>query len=102
MYAQQMILSFAVYSFAKSCYTVKFDIPDQSVPLVKFFKNPLYQEIRYIENKFIIDYNNPFQTSIPLYRGFTYGPVYQRSGILNFTVYKVNSFSVHSKKNSFA
>src|SRR5256886_13437936 len=68
-------------------YTVKFDIPDQFVPLVKFFKNPLYQEIRYIENKFIIDYNNPFQTSIPLYRGFTYGPVYRRSGISNFTVY---------------
>jgi hypothetical protein len=65
---------------------VKFDILDQSVPLVKFFKNLLYQEIQYIEDKFIIDYNNPFQTSIPLYQDFTYGPVYQRSSISSFTV----------------
>ncbi|CAB4446199.1 unnamed protein product [Rhizophagus irregularis] len=36
---------------------------EPSVPLVKFVKNPLYQEIRYIEGKFIIDYDHPFQTN---------------------------------------
>ena len=67
-------------------YAVKFDITEPSVPLVKICQNPLYQEIRYIEGKFIIDYNNPFQTLIPLYRDFTYVPVYRGSGISNFTV----------------
>ena len=41
-------------------YTVKFDIMEPSVPLVKFVKIPLYQEFRYIEGKLIIDYDNPF------------------------------------------
>ncbi|EXX55489.1 hypothetical protein RIR_jg12119.t1 [Rhizophagus irregularis DAOM 181602=DAOM 197198] len=35
---------------------------EPSVPLVKFVKNPLYQEFRYIEGKLIIRYDNPFQT----------------------------------------
>ncbi|GET62678.1 hypothetical protein GLOIN_2v1870611 [Rhizophagus irregularis DAOM 181602=DAOM 197198] len=38
---------------------------EPSVPLVKFIKNPLYQEFRYIGGKLIIRYDNPFQTSIP-------------------------------------
>src|SRR6266498_2766872 len=76
-------------------YTVKFDIPDQSVPLVNFSKNPLYQEIRYIENKFIIDYNNnPFLDLNSLYRGFTYGPVYRRS------LYLLHSLSLNFMNSS--
>ncbi|EXX59695.1 hypothetical protein GLOIN_2v1783681 [Rhizophagus irregularis DAOM 181602=DAOM 197198] len=39
------------------------------VKLVKFDKNQLYREIRYIEDKLIIDYDNPFQIPIPIYQG---------------------------------
>ncbi len=59
---------------------------EPSVPLVKFVKNPLYQEFRYIEGKLIIRYDNPFQTPIPIYQDFTYDPLYRGSGISNFTV----------------
>ncbi|PKK76285.1 hypothetical protein RhiirC2_734596 [Rhizophagus irregularis] len=52
-----------------------------SVLLVKFVKNP------YIEGELIIDYDNPFQTPIPIYQDFTYGPLYQGSGTSNFIVY---------------
>ncbi|EXX77839.1 hypothetical protein GLOIN_2v1783681 [Rhizophagus irregularis DAOM 181602=DAOM 197198] len=54
---------------------------EPSVPLIKFVKNPLYREIRYIEGKLIIDYDNPFQTPIPIYQDFTYikVPVYRIS-----------------------
>ena len=65
-------------------YTVKFDITDPSVLLVKICQNPLYQEIRYIEGKFTIDYDNPFLIPVPIYQDFTYGPVYRGSGISNF------------------
>ncbi|PKY28356.1 hypothetical protein RhiirB3_444486 [Rhizophagus irregularis] len=37
---------------------------EPSVPLVKFVKNPLYQEFRYIKGKLIIRYDNPFQTQL--------------------------------------
>ena len=60
---------------------------EPSVPLVKFVKIPLYQEFRYIEGKLIIDYDNPFQTPVPIYQDFTYVPLYWGSGISNFTVY---------------
>jgi hypothetical protein len=33
--------------YSNSFYTVKFDIMEPSVPLVKFVKNPLYQVERY-------------------------------------------------------
>jgi hypothetical protein len=58
-----------------------------SVKILKFSK-VRYIEKRYIGNKFIIviDYNNPFRTSTPLYQDFTYDPVYRRSGLSNFTV----------------
>ena len=49
-----------LYYMSKVKYTVKFDIMEPSVPLVKFFKIPLYRGFRYIENKLIIDYDNPF------------------------------------------
>jgi len=54
------------------------------VPLVKIFKNPLYREFQYIDSKFIIDYNNVFQTKVLLYQDFIYVPLYQGSVISNF------------------
>lgn len=68
-------------------YTVKFDITEPSVPLVKICQNPLYREFRCIENRFIMDYDNLFQTPVPLHQEFYYVPVYRDSVISNFTVY---------------
>lgn len=49
--------NFVLHKF-NNIYTVKFNITE----LIRFIS-----KIRYIEGKFIIDYNNPFQTPVPLY-----------------------------------
>ena len=66
-----------LYEYMNKC-TLKFDITASPFHLIKFFKNPVYREIQYIENE---DYDNPFQTSAPLYQDFTYDHVYQRSSL---------------------
>ncbi|PKC00903.1 hypothetical protein RhiirA5_427540 [Rhizophagus irregularis] len=69
---------------------------EPSVPLVKFIKNPLYQEFRYIEGKLIIRYDNLLQTSIPIYRGFTYDPLYRDSENLRIPLSALVSTNIGS------
>jgi len=65
----------------------------------KFFKDPLYQEIRYIVKKYIIDCNNSFQISKLCYNKILL--MIQFTGLSNFTVYFIIKYSLNIKKIKF-